>query len=67
MCTNNLAKASTHRFWCQVRKGNITSAINLTKNPIQYSKTKHIEIRHHFIRGHVQKGESEIKFVKSKN
>ena len=30
-----------------------TSAINLTKNPIQHSKTKHIEIRHHFIRDHV--------------
>ena len=27
-----------------------TSVINLTKNPIQHSKTMHIEIRHHFIR-----------------
>ena len=31
-----------------------TSAINLTKNPIQYSRSKHIEIRHHFIRKYVQ-------------
>ena len=30
-----------------------TSVINLSKNPIQYSKSKHIEIRHHFIRKHV--------------
>ena len=30
-----------------------TSAICLTKNPIQHSKTKHIDIRHHFIRDHV--------------
>jgi len=44
-----------------------TSAINLTKNPIQHSKTKHIEIRHHFIRDHVQKGDCEIKFVKTEN
>jgi len=44
-----------------------TSAINLTKNPIQHSKTKHIEIRHHFICDHVQKGDCEIKFVKTKN
>jgi len=44
-----------------------TSAINLTKNPIQHSKTKHIERKHHFIRDHVQKGEIEIKFVKTKN
>ena len=26
-----------------------TSAINLSKNPIQHSKSKHIEIRYHFI------------------
>ena len=44
-----------------------TSTINLTKNPIQHSKTKHIKIRHHFIRDHVQKGDCEIKFVKTKN
>jgi len=32
-----------------------TSAINLSKNLIQHSKSKHIEIKHHFIRDHVQK------------
>ena len=40
-----------------------TSAISVTKNPIQHSKTKHIEIRYHFIRDHVQKGDVVIKFV----
>jgi len=44
-----------------------TSAINLTKNPIQHAKTKNIEIKHHYIRYHVQKGDCEIKFVKTKN
>jgi len=44
-----------------------TSVINLTKNPIQHSKTKHIEIRYHFIRDHIRKGEIEIKFVKTEN
>jgi len=44
-----------------------TSAINLTKNPIQHSKTKHIVIRHHFIRDHIQKGQIEIMFVKTEN
>jgi len=43
-----------------------TSAIKLTKNPIQHSKTKHIDIRHHFIRDHVQKGDCKITFVKTK-
>ena len=44
-----------------------TSAINLTNNPIQHSKTKHIEIRHHFIQDHVQKGDCETQFVKTEN
>jgi len=44
-----------------------TSAINLTKNPIQHSKTKHIEIRHHFIKDLIQKGDIEIMFVKTEN
>jgi len=43
-----------------------TSAINLTKNQIQHSRTKHIEIRHHFIRDHVQNGNCEVKFVETK-
>jgi hypothetical protein len=40
-----------------------TSAISLSKNPIQHSCTKHIEIRYNFIRDHVQKGDIELEFV----
>ena len=29
------------------------SAIKIANNPVQHSKTKHIEIRHHFLRDHV--------------
>ena len=31
-----------------------TSAINLSKNPVQYFKSKHIEIQYHFIRDLVE-------------
>nr|GEU50116.1 copia protein [Tanacetum cinerariifolium] len=34
-------------------------AINLSKNPMQHSRTKHIKIHHHFLRDNVQKGHSQ--------
>ena len=40
-----------------------TSAINISKNPIQHSRTKHIDIKHHFIRDHVLKGDIVLEFV----
>ena len=43
------------------------SAINLSKNPILHSRTKHIEIRHHFLRDHVQKGDCILEFIETKN
>ena len=43
-----------------------TSAINLTKNQIQHSRTKHIEIRHHFIMDHVSNEDCEVKFIETK-
>ena len=30
------------------------SAIKSANNPVQHSRTKHIDIRHHFLRDHVQ-------------
>jgi len=37
----------------------------MTKNLIFHSKTKHIEIRHHFIRELVDKKEIELSFCKT--
>ena len=44
-----------------------TSAINLSKNPIQHSRTKHIDIRHHFLRDYVQNGDILLEFVDTNN
>ncbi|GKU87574.1 hypothetical protein SLEP1_g1955 [Rubroshorea leprosula] len=44
-----------------------TSTINLTRNPIQHSRTKHIEIKYHFIREHVNNGDLTLEFVKTEN
>ena len=40
-----------------------TSAISISKNPVQYSRTNHIEIRNHFLRDHAQKGDITLEFV----
>ncbi|GJZ47411.1 copia protein [Tanacetum coccineum] len=42
-------------------------AIDLSKNLVQHSRTKHIEIRHHFLRDNVQKGNISIEKVSSKD
>ena len=34
--------------------------ISLWKNPTLHSKAKHIEIKHHFIRDHVQNGTMDL-------
>ena len=42
-------------------------AIDLSKNPVQHARTKHIEIRHHFLRDNVQKGIISIEKVSSED
>ncbi|GJT09501.1 retrovirus-related pol polyprotein from transposon TNT 1-94 [Tanacetum coccineum] len=41
------------------------SAIAISYNPVQHSRTKHITIRYHFIKEHVEKGTIELYFVKT--
>ncbi|GJX19517.1 retrovirus-related pol polyprotein from transposon TNT 1-94 [Tanacetum coccineum] len=40
-----------------------TSAIAISNNPVLHSRTKHIDIRYHFIRDHVLKGDIELHFI----
>ena len=44
-----------------------TSAINLSKNLVQHSKSKHIEIRYHFIRDLVEDKVVCLKFIHTDN
>ncbi|KAJ9544471.1 hypothetical protein OSB04_024178 [Centaurea solstitialis] len=39
------------------------SAIAIANNPVLHSKTKHIEVRYHFIRDHVMNGDIELHFI----
>nr|GEY42071.1 retrovirus-related Pol polyprotein from transposon TNT 1-94 [Tanacetum cinerariifolium] len=44
---------------------NNKGAIDLIKNPVQHSRTKHIKIHHHFPCNNVQKGHISIEKVPS--
>ena len=42
-------------------------AIDLSKNTVQHARTKHIEIRHHFLCDNIQKGNISIEKVSSED
>lgn len=44
-----------------------TSAINISKNSVQHSRTKHIDIRHHFIRELVEEKTIEFEYISTDN
>jgi hypothetical protein len=44
-----------------------TSAINISKNPVQHSQTKHIDIRHHFLRDLVESEVVSLSFIPTEN
>jgi len=43
------------------------SAIMLAKNPIHHQRSKHIDIRYHFIQEHIKEKAVELIHVKTKN
>jgi hypothetical protein len=40
-----------------------SSAICLAHNLVFHGRAKHIKVRHHFLRDHVEKGDIEMKFI----
>jgi hypothetical protein len=40
-----------------------SSAICLAQNPVFHGRAKHIKVRHHFLRDHVEKGDIEMKYI----
>jgi hypothetical protein len=39
----------------------------MADNPVEHSRTKHIDIRHHFLRDHQQKGDIEVYHISTEN
>ncbi|WVZ84372.1 hypothetical protein U9M48_031410 [Paspalum notatum var. saurae] len=44
-----------------------TSTICVAKNPVLHSRTKHIDVRFHFLRDHYEKGDIDLVHVASEN
>jgi hypothetical protein len=43
------------------------SAIRLADNPVEHSCTKHLDIQHHFLRDHQQKGDIDVYHSSTEN
>ncbi|GKD42305.1 retrovirus-related pol polyprotein from transposon TNT 1-94 [Tanacetum coccineum] len=43
-----------------------TSAFAISNNQVLHSRTKHIDVRYHFIRDHILKGDTELHFIPTK-
>lgn len=43
-----------------------TSAINISKNTVSHARTKHIELKYHFLRERVQEKQVRMEYVTSK-
>ena len=43
-----------------------TSAINISRNPMMHTKTKHITIKYHYVRELVQEKEVKMEYVHTK-
>ena len=60
-------KQTLKDFGCELTKIALLcdkdSAIKLANNPVNHSRTKHIDIRHHFLRDHEAKGDITIHHV----
>ena len=42
---------------------NNQGAMNLAKNPVQHQRSKHIDIKYHFIRTDVQEGRISLDYI----
>jgi hypothetical protein len=64
LCAITLDEANPHGLWLQIEQSpspcDNESAIHMADNPVEHSRTKHIDIRYHFLRDHQQRGISRL-------
>ena len=54
-----------HEMDSAIIKNDNQGALSLVKNPVQHPKSKHIDIRYHFIREHYRDGKIRLDYVPS--
>ena len=47
--------------------GDNSAAISLAKNPVNHQRTKHIDIKHHFLREHIAKQNIKLAYIPTKH
>ena len=76
-----LSEATRHAIWLKrlladlgapvvdpmVILGDNQGALFLARDPVHHQRTKHIDIRYHFIRERIEKGEVDVKYVPTVN
>jgi hypothetical protein len=69
LCSNPLYEAKPLGLWCGLERVPLLcdneSAVKIANNLVEHSRTKHIVIRHHFLRDHVAKGDIVLCGVRS--
>jgi hypothetical protein len=40
-----------------------SNVICLAQNPVFHARAKHIKVRHHFLRDHIEKGDIDMKYI----
>nr|GEU55380.1 retrovirus-related Pol polyprotein from transposon TNT 1-94 [Tanacetum cinerariifolium] len=69
LCPSPLDANKVNGLWLHFNKIPIyydsKLAIAISYNPVQHSRTKHIAVRYHFIKEHVEKGTIKLYFVKT--
>ncbi|GKC17471.1 hypothetical protein Tco_1014253 [Tanacetum coccineum] len=63
---DKLVSWSSKKQDCTAMSTAEADAIAISCNPVQHSRTNHINIRYHFIKEHVEKGTIELYFVGTK-
>ncbi|GJU41385.1 hypothetical protein Tco_1194342 [Tanacetum coccineum] len=68
LCSNTLDAITTDRLWPWIQQNTYVldnkSAIALCCNNVQHSRSKHIDIRYHFIKEQVENRVVELYFVR---